>query len=630
MSDRLDSGLSVAGLFNTDPLNGATSSLERLALCHEVPTHAFGPLLVAGDFISGEAPGGSRCALMGRIADLGRLASDQSRSGDRRPLPDLLAAGWERQGDAILHELRGEFILLLWDPARRRGIMARDQLGGRSLYWSRIGSGLAFAEQVRDLLPLLPTAPAPDAVTTVDWISVGVVPYSRSFYRGVQRLPPGHLIRLNGGRWAVEQWWSPSWHGTVAGAEPELEELVVDGLDSAVRRSLAGSCRAAVQLSGGLDSSCVAAAAVAAGAAPIAYSGVFPEHEDVDESSLISDVTEWLAIEGVRTSLRGGGALAAALEYLRDWRLPVGSPNHALWEPVYARTAADGNDVTLDGEGGDEVFGTSAYLVADTLRAARPLAAWKLTRRLTGVGAHPSTRALLRLARNYGALGLLPHRVHRRARRARGSYRHAPVWLRPEAARAHVESYDPWAWKRGSGPLWWRHQSWILSRGREELDAHGYLRRQALEHGLADRHPFIHDLDLVELSLRLPPEPAFDPHYDRVRLRRGMRGRLPDSVRLRKNKSYFTPLVGDVVGGSDGGMLRELLGSPRAEIQAFVRPDVLRAALLDETSEQYVGAKLESWGTIWRLGVAECWLRSLADARFTDDLLARCSVGLLA
>jgi hypothetical protein len=227
----------------------------------------------------------------------------------------------------------------------------------------------------------------------------------------------------------------------------------------------------------------------------------------------------------------------------------------------------------------------------------------------------------------HGVKGATPHLVQRLVRRRRALKGYAPSWLRPEYARRHIASYDPWAWKRCEGPLWWRAQAHQLTSVRELLDAHGYVRRRAAQVDLDARHPFMHDLDLVELALRLPPEPRFDPDHDRILLRRAMAGRLPDSVRLRRAKPVFSGLLGTSLAGPDGTLLRGLLLDQRAEMAAYVRPQALERDLLRIPRERHPSGPA-GWDTeLWRLGSTEVWLRSLGDPGFLDELAQRSDGG---
>ena len=125
-------------------------------------------------------------------------------------------------------------------------------------------------------------------------------------------------------------------------------------------------------LSGGVDSSVVLATATGLEPRPSmrAYSTVFPEWPWADESKRIAATTSALGVPSARFAVRPQGALRLALEQLRDTGTVPGGPGGLVERPGVRQAAADGVRVLLDGQGGDEVFGRSPYLLADTLRRA--------------------------------------------------------------------------------------------------------------------------------------------------------------------------------------------------------------------------------------------------------------------
>lgn len=601
----------LAGWVPSDLEEGAPTParLGAMARARGLPVVSLGPCWLIGGGASARDPAGVECLLAGRIV----------AGGDAQ----AVAAAQARRADAAaaLACLRGEFVAVIWEPRPRRLVLARDQLGGRSLHIAAASGGLWFAEEVRDLLGLLAAQPAPDRASVALMLARGLVPAGRSLFEGIDRVEPGGLVELAPETRRSKHWWTPRYAGVDSGNADELAHRTVAAADRAIARC-AGGERVAVMLSGGLDSSAVAAGAVRAAQdrdqLPVAYSGVFPEHPSIDETEKLDAVVDCLELRSVRREVTGGSALAGSLAYLDRWSLPVGSPNHFVWEPLFARAAADGLTTMLDGEGGDEVFDVSGYLIADSLRAARVRAAARQARDTVGAGPDAPASSVRRLLMHYGVKGALPQVVHRLRRR--GESRQAPAWLNGPAAHAADEGYDPWEWKRLHGPLWWRHQVFLLTRIRELLDAHGYARRRAWQVGVDSRHPFMHDVDLIETVLRLPPEQRYDYRLDRVLLRRGLAGRLPPAVLECRDKRRFDALLQGSLDSGDSAVLRELLEDPHAEVRSWLDPEVLRAEILsvDATSAPRGAA---AWrAAIWRLGLLECWLRALIEDGFTAKL----------
>ncbi len=541
-------------------------------------------------------------------------------------LAPLLAAG-RGPSDGLLDGISGAFAGALLDRVRNRGWLVRDRLGARDLFYARTQGGLAFAGEIADLLPLLPTTPGPDDEAVTCWLGTGTLPAGRTFYAGVSRLAPGHALELDGSFRPFEWWRLETGRRTVPRDPAELAALVLEETAAAVGR--ASDPGAAVLVSGGLDSSTVLALAAESARArgktpPVAYSALFPGHEDVDESALISVLLEHVGVGAVASEISGGSALAGAVDHLERWRIPSASTNHFLWTPLFARAAADGREVMLDGEGGDEVFGMQPLAMVDVLLAGHPHRAQRLAGRVYALGAEGRRRRRrLQVLARFTAEGAPPHAAQRAVRRLTGAGFPAPPIMAAGRERELRRSFDPWAFKRGSGPLWARHLVHSLTSEREALDAHGYLRRRAAGAGLEARHPFMEDVELLELAASIDPELVFDGYRDRPLLRDAMAGRIPDALRLRQGKSYFSPVVYDAVAARDLALLREILGAPGAEAHRWLDPRRLARELADPRPDRHPRGRFVWAMELFRAGALECWLRSLEDPAWPGRVVVR-------
>lgn len=531
---------------------------------------------------------------------------------------DLLSLAFESWGAAALPRLRGSFALLVWDPDAGTGLLAVDQLGAGGLYLHESPGRLALATEVHELLRILPRRPPPDPTVLVPWIADGQLPRGRTLYEGVRRLEGGHFVRLDRSWWREQVYWSPRYVTPAEIAREDAVARVRAGLTRSVAACIEGADTTGVQVSGGLDSSIVAALArELAPAPPTAYSSIYPEHPGLDESRWIERVTGALELPPETVAIRGGGVLAAAIEYQHAWELPAATVMLAFTEPLLRRAAGDGIGVLLDGEGGDEVLGCSEYVVADRVARLDLRSAVALARRLPGAGTDPDRHFLRALVREYGVRGAVPHSLHRLLRRVRRRGRYGPSWLQPSAARTYVERHDDWAWKRLDGPRSWRYQADLLTAARERLGAFDLLRHESSLAGVRSAHPLLEDVDLVELVLGLPPELSLDPVLTRPLARQALAGVLPDEIRLREDKADFSVLVVDALSDVDRPVLEALLGARDRELEAFVRPDEL---------ERILGTPRERRGSLWaravsRFAVTECWLRSQADPGLPVQLL---------
>lgn len=524
------------------------------------------------------------------------------------PVESLLIAAYRRWGADLLPRLRGDFVLLVWDRERRSGMLARDQLGIRPCYVHRTTGGCYFASELRDLLAVLPTRPPPDGAWLAHWLSISAKPGLDSPYSGVERLEPGSCLLLGPGGIVQQSYWRARFRGSLELPGEELAERIRASLQHATQRRLAGVGQTGVLMSGGLDSSTVAAICASEPDARVqACSAMFPEHPAADESSLIAKLSGALALDPLRASVQTGGLLASAIESIRTWEAPLLGWGDFWTLPLMRSAAQLGVAVMLDGDGGDELFGVRSYLLADRLRAGHPRQVWALAMRLPGAARNPSRREVLAMVGTQALLGSLPPMLH--ALMPRVEHPRAPRWLLRETRRAFAQSDEPLAWKRADGPRWWTHAAFGVTRAIEQAGVFEHQRRRAALAGLEARHPLL-DLDLVELALRQPPLATFDPRLSRPVLRAATRGLLPDSVRLRPTKARFESLVIDCLRGPDSTLV-DLLLSSGCELGAYVDVAAMRRELLESDDAFAAGPMLWMW-RVWRAVNAECWLRAQA------------------
>ena len=547
------------------------------------------------------------CWLFGEPRDGGVLAADFGLRPDG-DLPAAFGHALTQLGESACGLLCDRFVVVALDRERHRCIVTRDPIGAQPLVHAPAAGGVVFAEHECDLIDLLPSAPSPDRLALLQWIENGLTPAGRSLYASLRRLPAGHRLVLDESHASGERWWGLRYDGIEEGNAVALASRVRDAALAAVGRAVAGSERPAVKLSGGLDSACVAAGLAAHGYADgraLAIGGTFSDYPVTDESELIEANARHTHLPLERIVFdTANSMLAPALAHIARWRVPPATPNLFLWQPLMARARELGVDLMLDGEGGDELFALAPYLIADRLREGRLCSAWSLAGRMPGTGPHPGVRVRLRTLRRFGVSPLVPHAV-RRWRRARAGTRSTGSIVPRADARALAELDLQRQGDSRNGPLWWRSRAETLIDLRDRFDMGGHYRRLATDEGIDRRHPFLYDLKLIEVMLRLPPQSQFDPARDRVLLREGLDGLIPEAVRTRYVKSHFTPLVLAGIGADEAGLLAPLRRAD-APVRAYVSCEAL---------DRMLGASPEKRsmfqaGALWRVGIANSWLIS--------------------
>ena len=145
-----------------------------------------------------------------------------------------------------------------------------------------------------------------------------------------------------------------------------------------------------------------------------------------------------------------------------------------------------------------------------------------------------------------------------------------------------------------------------------------HLRREAIDERIDRRHPFLFDLDLLRAVLANPPAMQFDPVRDRALLRDALAGQIPEAVRTRHAKSFFTGLLGAGLA-ADGALLAGGPARGDAPVRAFVRAEPLER-LLREASDPRDDRAARG---LWHVGLADVWLRALEHPQYPRELLDR-------
>lgn len=528
---------------------------------------------------------------------------------ENTPAETMLAAAWSHWLYDLLPRLRGDFVVMVWDPRASCGLLARDQLGTRPVFLHESAGETTFALELTHLLHALPRRPAPDTATVGHWIAGGSRPGDSTLFEGIRRLAPGTALMLGPNGSQETAYWEPSFVEPLREPVSVLAEMLRERLGSAVEPRSETGAHTAILMSGGLDSAAVAAtAARVASHRPLALSGVFPDHPEADESELIAELKESLALPGLTAEVRSGGLLAYVAATIERWQVPPLAWGDFWSGRLLAEGARAGRVVALTGDGGDELFGTRSHLMADQLLEGHLRRSFASALALPGAAYGPSRREVAGTYASTAIAGAVPYRLARVIpRRLTG----LPHWMHASTRRRVEASSDPHAWKRLDGPRWWAHAAYGLTRGIEEVGVFERQRRRSADAGIETRSPLL-DLDLVEFALRLPPGSSFDRRWNRPLLRTALSQELPDSVRLRPGKAWFQSLIIDCLLDADGAATRALLGGPSSEIGAYVDVRTARETLLDDVARRRA-EPFQTMLSLWRLLTAELWLRHESD-----------------
>jgi asparagine synthase (glutamine-hydrolysing) len=173
---------------------------------------------------------------------------------------EVLVHGYEQWGDALPERLAGMFAFALWDARRRRLLLARDRLGKKPLYYHLGRERLLFGSEIKSLLcdPSVPRELDDEALDL--YLSARYVPAPLTLFRGIAKLPPASSAVFENGALKLRRYWKCEFPDAVhPGSDEELAQELWSRLKDATEARLMADVPVGVFLSGGLDSSCIAA-----------------------------------------------------------------------------------------------------------------------------------------------------------------------------------------------------------------------------------------------------------------------------------------------------------------------------------------------------------------------------------
>ena len=273
---------------------------------------------------------------------------------------EVLLAGYDRWGVDCLAELDGMFAFAIYDTVDRSLFLARDQAGVKPLYYYASQRLVAFGSRLRALLRHrdVPREVCPTAVRL--YLELGYVPTPRSILRDVKKLEPGGWLRFRktAGQFTVESGSAPA----VAGPEevPSSDRSWLDAIDAAVTQAVAAQMVSDVPigalLSGGVDSSLVAAVMQRQSARPVRTFTVGFERSSGDESRHAAAVASHLGTRHEQMMFAPSDLLNYVDVYTREFDEPL-ADSSGLPALAVSQMASRHVRVCLGGDGGDELFG---------------------------------------------------------------------------------------------------------------------------------------------------------------------------------------------------------------------------------------------------------------------------------
>lgn len=519
---------------------------------------------------------------------------------------EVLLAAIDRWGmDQALARAAGMFAFAVWDADRGVLTLARDRAGKKPLYYTRAGGVLFFASEIKALRDgaQTPLSLNPEAVH--HYLSLGYVPGDRTVYREIEQVPPGCVAEIRPGQApAARRYWqlpAPDEQATPEDVEGELERL----LAVAVSQRLRADVEVGLFLSGGIDSSLIAALAARASSRPLNMFTIAFDEAAFDESKAAARVAAQFGgrHEVLRLSTDARDMLPRiAAAYDEPFGDPSAVPTFAV-----ARAAAQRLKVVLNGEGADELFGGYRRHVA-IHRLARIA---PLTNLIPGLA-----RAADRLPYPQGFR--TPYSLLYRAARGLGA---SPagryiIWSTDGFTEAEKRRLTPDSRQPATADTLAAEAGYPLDRGLVAdfmaLDfTYGLgdcllvkMDIATMAHSLEARSPFL-DHRLIEFAARLPRRTIFSERGTKPLLRRLARKYLPADQAAAPKRGFEIPLRRWTTGD-----LHPMIADHCLDPNGIVAGMMDRAALRDFVDRRWTMG-VERWAKCaWILLMLALWDRS--------------------
>jgi len=522
---------------------------------------------------------------------------------------EVILLGYRKWGKEILGRLRGMFAFAIWDAHLQQLFLARDRIGIKPLYYAPMADGLAFASEIKAMLehPKLSREMNESAMDL--YLTLGYVPGPDTIFRDIRAIMPGCWLEWREGKLQIRQYWAPDFTSPFFERdEDDLIEELDEKLNDAVKAHLVADVPVGAFLSGGVDSSLIAAIAQKHSPESLrTYTIGFSS--GVDERHFARTVATHINSKHKERLITSD--LVSHLPRL-IWHLeqPL-FDNSILPTFLVSKLAREEVKVVLSGDGGDEPFAgydwtRFALALPNLPRLWSPSGwQWAYQRGLAGL-----------LKKLFYDLGHGEDSRYIRRMSVSRSLRH---WLYTSEFLQLLENDPPREYLDGflKGALVRDSRDRFLY-----ADLCAYLPedvlfkvdRMSMANALEVRVPFL-DHHFLEWVLKLP----FSMRYRHGRgkyLLRKLAARYLPSVILKPRKQGFTVPIGEWLHAELGDLVKRLFSSNTFKRRGIVRPQAALGLLNMHRSKNY-----ELGHRIWSLVILEVWARVWLDGQNAEQSL---------
>ena len=371
----------IAGFASAKPLTESASLIQRMtdAVAHRGPDDsgfyrdahvALGHRrLSIIDLAAGHQPmtneaGTLQIVYNGEIFNHAELRPELEKTGHRYAThcdTETIVHAYEQFGPGCLSRFRGMFAFAIWDKARRRLFCARDRLGKKPFYYFWDGQLFVFGSEIKVILQHPAVSAECETQALPEYLGFGYVSGEQTLFRGIKKLQPGHHLTLDLSAdkplLTISQYWEvPPAVPRSNASEADLVHETRARVEDAVRSRLMSDVPLGMFLSGGVDSSAIAAITKRLTGGPVETFSVGYGEEQYSELSYAASVADVIGTDHheVRVGLEDFFNILPRLIWQEDE--PITWPSSVSLH-FLSQLAAERVKVVLTGEGSDELFG---------------------------------------------------------------------------------------------------------------------------------------------------------------------------------------------------------------------------------------------------------------------------------
>ncbi len=558
---------------------------------------------------------------------------------------ETIVHAYEQWGDEAVERFRGMFAFAIWDAPRRRLLLVRDRLGIKPLYWTRVGSLLLFGSEIKALLASRLVRAEANTAVLPELLSTRYVSGADTLFAGIHKLLPGHRLVFEQGNLRVRQYWDIPLPEVahVAGSADANRAASANAVDPAeivdrfrslltesVRLRLMSDVPLGMFLSGGIDSSAIAALMARLVDRPIKTFSVGFEERAFSELGYAREVAEAIGADAHEVVIGDRDFFGALPRLIWHEDEPIAHPSSV---PLYfvSKLARQHVTVVLTGEGSDELLaGYGKYpRIAMNWRAGtiyqrmlpkplRQFVATTLVPAVPGRAGQIARRSFLAMERTPEAMFLDNFAAVRLADQQA---------LLAAGARAGLTEMRAY----GASRIWFDRPpagSSLLTR-LLYADMKTYLvellmkqDQMSMAASIESRVPFL-DHVLVEYAATIPDAWKLSGFTTKRVLREAMTGVLPASILSRPKMGFPVPFARWTRARWNGAM-REVLLDRRTRERGIVDATATEALLRDHET-----GRIDGWDRVWMLLNLELWYRTFVDADGIQTLPERSERGAL-